>query len=91
MMIELLANVKGRVQGVGFRSTAKQLAEKLKLTGFTRNLPDGSVEICVQGEKAQLEKFLSHLRQEFPSDYIDDIDADFRQPSKTFTDFKIVR
>ncbi len=91
MMIELLAIVKGRVQGVGFRASAKQLAEKLKLAGFTRNLPDGSVEICAQGEKAQLEKFLSQLRQEFPSEYIDGIDADFREPSKIFSDFKIVR
>ncbi len=49
LLIELLATIKGRVQGVGFRAKAKQLADALKLTGFVRNLINGDVEICAQG------------------------------------------
>jgi acylphosphatase len=84
--IELLAIFKGRVQGVGFRATSKCIAEGLELTGFVRNLPDGSVEICAQGPKSQLEKFLSRLREEFPSSCIA---ADFRSPAKKYSGFRL--
>jgi acylphosphatase len=90
-LLELSAIAKGNVQGVGFRATAKSHADRLKLTGFVRNLPDGNVEICAQGEKSQLEKFLSALKQEFSSQYIDEIVCDFRPAANTYSDFKIVR
>jgi acylphosphatase len=42
--------VRGRVQGVGFRRYARDRAWDLGLSGWVRNLPDGSVEICFQGD-----------------------------------------
>ncbi|MGC1879572.1 MAG: acylphosphatase [Rhabdochlamydiaceae bacterium] len=89
-MLELSAIVKGNVQGVGFRATTKACADHLKLTGFVRNLSDGSVEICATGEKPQLEKFLSALKQEFSSQYIDEIVCDYRPAANTYPDFKII-
>jgi acylphosphatase len=86
--IELLAIVKGRVQGVGFRATCKCIAQRLELAGFVHNLADGSVEICAQGSKSQLEKFLSRLREEFPSSCIA---TDFRFPTKKYSGFEIIR
>ena len=59
------ANVRGRVQGVGFRLTAKDYADELGLKGYARNLSDGSVEIYVQGDKPLLDQFLRSLHQEF--------------------------
>lgn len=50
--------VYGRVQGVFFRVTAKQEAEKLGLCGFVKNQSDGSVYIEVEGEENSLNKFL---------------------------------
>ena len=41
---------KGRVQGVGFRITFYQQATRLHLTGWVRNLSNGDVEACLQGE-----------------------------------------
>jgi acylphosphatase len=41
--------VSGRVQGVGFRWSARSRASELGLTGWVRNLPDHRVEICFQG------------------------------------------
>jgi len=38
----------GRVQGVGFRFTCHQIARRYELTGFVKNLPDGSVELLIQ-------------------------------------------
>lgn len=89
-LIELLVVVKGRVQGVGFRAKAKQLADVLKLTGFVRNLSNGDVEICAQGERAQLEQFLSQLQLKFSPEFIDSIDFDFHLTSKISFDFRIV-
>jgi acylphosphatase len=89
-LLELRAIVKGRVQRVGFRAIVKQHAEQLKLTGFTRNLADGNVEICAQGEKVLLMKLIEKLRQEFGS-YIQDIECDFHSASEKYFDFKIVR
>lgn len=53
-------NIKvfGRVQGIFYRATAKEQAEKLNITGFARNESDGSVYIEAEGEKNKLDKFL---------------------------------
>lgn len=45
--------VSGRVQGVFYRTTTKDVADKLKLVGYVRNLPDGSVEIIAAGDKME--------------------------------------
>lgn len=45
--------IKGSVQGVGFRSTARTLATKLGLVGLIRNLPNGNVEIILEGGNYQ--------------------------------------
>ncbi len=57
--------VQGRVQGVGFRYTTKNHAQALKLVGTVRNLPDGSVEIFVQGPRKTIETFFQQLQQDF--------------------------
>lgn len=43
--------VRGRVQGVGFRYTAREAASECGVAGWVRNLPDGSVEIVAQGSQ----------------------------------------
>lgn len=47
----------GRVQGVGFRHAVKTLATGYDVTGWVRNLDDGSVELAAEGERAELEAF----------------------------------
>ena len=51
----------GTVQGVGFRYTAEQLAERFDVTGYVRNRPDGAVEVVVEGEPAEIDAFLEAL------------------------------
>ena len=57
-MKTLNIHITGRVQGVFFRATAQEEAEKLGITGWARNEPDGSVAILAQGDAAPLEVFL---------------------------------
>lgn len=51
----------GRVQGVGFRATARVCANGLPLTGFVRNEPEGTVLLEAQGEAASVEELLSRI------------------------------
>lgn len=55
--------VTGRVQGVGFRYYTEDVAAGLKLTGWVRNLPDGSVEAEAQGDERTLCEFERALRE----------------------------
>lgn len=63
----------GRVQGVWFRATTKRLAGSLPLSGYVRNLPDGRVELIVQGTDSDIESLLQKIRAEYP-DNIEDIE-----------------
>jgi acylphosphatase len=49
---------RGRVQGVGFRYTAHRLAQDFEVAGFVRNLPDGTVELVVEGEPPEVAALL---------------------------------
>jgi acylphosphatase len=60
----------GRVQGVGFRMTVRQLACGYDVTGTVRNLPDGRVELIAEGARAELKAFLSGLAESELSGFI---------------------
>ncbi|MGM0941624.1 MAG: acylphosphatase [Bacillota bacterium] len=53
------AIISGRVQGVGFRYTAKQKADELGVTGWIRNNEDGTVELDAEGNMDQVDQFSS--------------------------------
>lgn len=55
--------IKGYVQGVGFRRRAARIASALNLTGWVRNLPDGRVELEVQGEPENIENLFPNIEQ----------------------------
>lgn len=79
--------VRGRVQGVFFRASAQETAYRLNLTGWVRNCSDGSVEIHAEGDKADLEKFISWCRRGPASASVSSIDLDWvsRESLSTFT------
>ena len=54
----------GDVQGVGFRYTACQIASGYDITGYVRNMADGSVECVVEGEVQEVDAFVSELSQQ---------------------------
>jgi acylphosphatase len=78
----------GRVQGVGFRYTARQLASEFSVTGFVRNLPDGRVNLVVEGAKAEVDKFLASIAAEL-GNHIRNTSIDVRPATGEFKDFEI--
>jgi acylphosphatase len=51
MNVRISMNYRGRVQGVGFRWRVLQIAKSFPCTGYVKNLPEGSVELLLEGEK----------------------------------------
>ncbi|NJL47236.1 MAG: acylphosphatase [Leptolyngbyaceae cyanobacterium SM2_5_2] len=62
-MMQIRAVVYGVVQGVGFRYHAQKVAQQLGVTGFVRNLADGSVEVVAAGHEAQVNALLDWAHQ----------------------------
>lgn len=79
--------VEGRVQGVFYRASAQREAQRLGITGYARNLPDGRVEILAQGQSAALHAFTAWCRQGPPHADVTDVVATPRDTKEVFQDF----
>jgi acylphosphatase len=76
--------VKGRVQGVFFRASTRQVAESLGLTGHAINLPDGDVEVLACGESDALDRLGEWLKDGPPHARVDQLlarDVDREAPA----------
>jgi acylphosphatase len=78
----------GRVQGVGFRYTVRSLAVGFDVVGMVRNLPDGRVQLIVEGETAEVGDFLHAVLTEMEY-YIRDVQELTRPPTGQFKSFEI--
>lgn len=67
--------VKGRVQGVFFRDSARRVAQSLGLTGHAINLPDGNVEVLACGSPDALDKLEQWLKEGPPLSRVSAVDA----------------
>jgi acylphosphatase len=61
-MVRKRVSFIGRVQGVGFRATSREIARGFAVAGWVRNEPDGSVTLEVQGEPLEIAAYLDRLR-----------------------------
>ncbi len=68
--------VSGRVQGVFFRATTADEAEKLGLHGWARNLPDGRVEVVAAGRPEALAELAERLWTGSPGARVDAVEAE---------------
>jgi acylphosphatase len=87
MLVCKRVHYSGQVQGVGFRYTARRLAQGFPVRGFVRNLNDGRVELVVEGQGADVEAFL-HAVTRSMADYIEEQTSE-DVPVQGFHDFVI--
>lgn len=64
---------EGRVQGVGFRYTARRIAAGFDVAGYVRNLADGRVEMVASGDDEEVDGFLEALRDSELAGHIDQV------------------
>lgn len=86
---EWLIKIGGIVQGVGYRAFAQRKASQLGITGFARNLPDGSVEVLAQGDSELLRRLVEYLHEGPSLASIDNIEIAKRAPSSLYKEFRI--
>jgi len=84
--------ISGIVQGVGFRPFVYRIAKRLALGGWVKNLGDAGVEIEAECSKEKISKFIDILKKEKPvNSKIDRIDVEWKESSKEFDGFRIIR
>jgi len=81
----------GSVQGGGFRYTVRATAAGFDVVGVVRNLPDGRVELVVEGQKPELEAFRQAIRDSGLEHFIRDERVTWAEAQNEFRGFEIVR
>jgi acylphosphatase len=83
------AIIHGRVQGVYYRAFARRRAAELGLTGYARNLPDGTVEVHAEGEREQLQRLIGNLENGPPAARVSRVITDWSEYTGNYTGFSI--
>lgn len=82
--------ITGKVQGVYYRASAREEAERLGLSGWVRNTREGHVEAVVSGPSARLEEFIAWCRQGPPGARVSGVMVSEREEEQ-FSGFEIRR
>ncbi|MCE5184792.1 MAG: acylphosphatase [Planctomycetaceae bacterium] len=80
---------RGRVQGVGFRFTVRQIAAQYDVAGTVKNLCDGSVEAVLQGPADRVQGCIEDIAAEFRG-YIREVKSENLPVNPHLTDFRIL-
>jgi len=81
--------IEGRVQGVWFRDSTRRVAKSLGVTGWVRNLPDGTVEAVAEGEEEKVKKMVEWCHQGPPHARVTNVQEFQEQWKGEFEDFEI--
>ena len=82
--------IKGKVQGVFYKATAKDVADLIGIKGWIRNLPDNNVEITATASEESLQKLINWCKQGPPKARVDDVIVEELGP-EGFNGFRIIR
>lgn len=86
------ASVRGRVQGVGFRYFIQEQADRLHLSGWVRNAPDGeTVEMVVEGDRPSVEELLRQAQSGPPGARVKRVETEWIAPQGQGQSFEIRR
>jgi len=72
--------IYGRVQGVWFRAHTKDIADKLGIKGWVRNVPDGSVEAVFEGDDESVEKIIEWCHRGPPLARVERVEVEYEEP-----------
>ena len=89
MKINVNVLISGRVQGVWFRSSTKQKAEQLGVTGWVRNTKDGRVEAIFEGEENSVKSLIEWCHHGPPLAKIEKVEVNNQSPTNGFDGFSI--
>lgn len=89
-MIKKRFRIYGHVQGIGFRYFTWKQALKIGVTGFVRNLADGSVEVVAVGSKSQIEALDAWLQHGPRTAIVDNVFSENYLGEKEFTAFQVL-
>ena len=89
-MIKKRFRIYGHVQGVGFRYFTWQYALKIGVTGFVRNLADGSVEVIAVGSESQIEALDAWLQEGPRTAIVDNVFVEDYPGDKELTAFQVL-
>jgi acylphosphatase len=81
--------VHGRVQGVYFRQTTAQEANRLGVRGWVRNLPDGDVEALIEGPPEDVDRLIAWCHHGPPAARVDDVSVSWEAATGQFTGFSV--
>ncbi len=81
--------VEGKVQGVWYRASTCEVARRLRLTGWVRNLPDGRVEIVAEGPEDALRALIDWCWEGPPLARVEDVQVEWGEPTGEFEGFDI--
>lgn len=81
--------VLGSVQGVFFRANTADKARELGVTGFVRNVRDGSVEIVAEGKREKLERLLEWCSHGPAAARVSKVEHEWLEGAHEFADFRI--
>lgn len=91
-MKRIVVRVIGTVQGVGYRYYVTEGAEKGNISGYVRNIPDGSVQVIAEGSEESLLMFIRYLRASGePVISVHHIEVEWGVPTGEFSGFLIRR
>jgi len=87
--IRAVVNVRGVVQGVGFRYWCQRKATGLGLCGYVGNVSDGSVEVSFEGDRGLVEAFIEELKVGPAYSHVTDLKIEWSDEPKGYDDFRI--
>ena len=79
----------GKVQGVGFRDFTRMFARRKNVTGWVKNMPDGSVEALFEGNQGDINEVIRLLSEEHPHAKVEHVDVTWSQCKDEFSRFEI--
>ena len=88
--IARMVHYSGKVQGVGFRATAVEIAKDYPVTGWVKNLSDGRVQMYVEGAEEPVEQFQKAIRKHWGKN-IEKEQVEKKEPAGKFKNFTIMR